>query len=238
MALDNLAFEAIKNLLIQSLTVPENLEDVAAYVKNLISKPMMGNQNSTKKLEIDYELVKAFDKASSVIKNNMSSFYPISNRCGAISSGFAALSQAITGTTRLEYHLIMRVFLYFCENKDEMVDLMQKLIHRFPNMVISFEDEVKKCFMKNANYLTWYALSRMLRCTINIWVVYYNESKGSLDIRLNKVPPPQMNTFEKIDILELIDGPSKNYRLLKAKKPPGPEALLGDDNTSQKVSCT
>ena len=156
MALDNLAFEAIKNLLIQSLTVPENLEDVAAYVKNLISKPMMGNQNSTKKLEIDYELVKAFDKASSVIKNNMSSFYPISNRCGAISSGFAALSQAITGTTRLEYHLIMRVFLYFCENKDEMVDLMQKLIHRFPNMVISFEEEVKKCLMKNANYLNSY----------------------------------------------------------------------------------
>ena len=233
-----LAFKAIKTLLIQSLTVPEDLEDVVAYVS---SKPMKGNPIFKGELIIDFPLMKALNKASSVIKMNMSSFYPIA-KCGTASSGFAAVSQAITGTAKLKYLLILQVYLYWSRNKDEMIGLIQKLNLRFRNIAISFEDEVKQCLMANTNYLTWYALSRVLRCTINIWVVYYDGSKGNLQIRrYSLVPPePEMNTFEKIDILELLDGPSKNYQLLIAKKPPGPESLkLGDDvNTLQKVSFT
>ena len=237
LSLKNLAFNAIKNPLLQSLSVPEKLADIVTYVQNLLPTPAMENLNHN--LTIDYKILEAFEKASSIVKPNLSlfSFYdPIVNPCGAISSGFSALSQAITGTARLEYQLRIIISIYFSQNEDEMKAFMQKLSHHL-RTVISFKEELEKCLMKNANHLSMYAISRVLRCTIHHWVVVSDPSKGEIRFSLQQLIPPKVETDQIIEILEIVGEPFSRFCLLMAKKPQSPSAVQLGNNTLQRVSC-
>ena len=90
-------FKKLRNTFIKFLAFPEKLFNVAVHIQNLLPRPVF-TKLFIDKLQIDYGLIEAFDKAPSTIKDTMALFTPIANTIGSFSSGFSAISQAITGT--------------------------------------------------------------------------------------------------------------------------------------------
>ena len=119
------------------------------------------------------------------------------------------------GTGDLEYTLRLQTALFVCLHENEMIQVMQDLYHQ---SVISLKDEIKRCLMGNANFVIMYALSRVLRCTIHYWVVYFDQAAGEMRLNLNPFIPPQqqVDASQKIELLESIGQTSSEFCLLIA----------------------
>ena len=130
----------------------------------------------------------------------------------------------ISGTENLVYELIVRTSLYFCLHPNEMTHVMNHFYNHSPDC--SFEDELRWCLAGKTNQVTLYALSRVLRCTLEHWVVYPYDEFGRKKIEYNAFVPPSPQTLDRIEMLEVIGESSSEFCLLIAKKAPAPSPAI------------
>ena len=119
--------------------------------------------------------------------------------------------------------LIIRCGLYYCIHREEMTHVMQEYYNDLP--IFTFEDELERCLNGETNHITMYALSRIIRATLQHWVVYhfqdFPEGVKKVEYYLPLIPP-NLQTLERIDMLEIMGGTTSEFCLLIAKKPPRP----------------
>ena len=117
------------------------------------------------------------------------------------------------------YDLRLTTGLYCCQHKSEMIDVIHNL---YADPTITFEDEVVRCLRRNANHVTFYVLSRVLKCTIHIWITSDDKVTGKKQLRLQQFIPPNQATLKRIEILEMFGERTSTFCLLIAKSPASP----------------
>ena len=111
----------------------------------------------------------------------------------------------------------MQCSLYCCQNKDEVKSVIPELNQ---DATVSFEDEVMRCLDLNTNHVTIYVLSRVLRVTIHLWIAFDDELTGMKRLKLRQFMPPELDTLQRIEMLEIVSEPINVFCLMIPKMPP------------------
>ena len=248
-------FKKLARLLLNLLPFSDKLLDIAISIQKQFQPINLDHLNDTSKLQVNTPFIETIRNTPSEehVINTLSYFTPIANSCRDALTGFASVSQAITGkctfhteasftflylplgTENLVYDLRLTTGLYCCQHKTEMIDAIHNL---YADPTTTFEDEVVRCLKRNANHVTFYALSRVLKCTIHIWIISDDKVTGKKQLRLQQFIPPNQATLKRIEILEMFGERTSTFCLLIAKRPASPRLTPIPNGKAESTAAT